>query len=165
MQSSTFLNAFLSTLVTPSGPSSSPFTARTTPVSPAATFANLSLPISSNSVNPAPLTAPVSALISSLDTHQAHLSTLSFQSRQLGRDRTRLDSNPQVIRRRIENEQRQKDGLPLLPVSAEELALVEPSRLETMCALAGVEGAARVLSEATGAAIVRSYGTKAGTAV
>lgn len=67
-----------------------------------------------------------------------------------------------MVRRRIENEQRAKDGLAPLPPTAEELALQEPSRLETMCALAGVDGAANVLSQATGAALVRSYGSRAG---
>lgn len=164
--SSTLLTAFLSTLVTPSPNSTPSSSARQTPLSPATSFTTLSLPTAtsslSTSVNPAPLTAPIAALISSLDTHQAHLSTLSFQARQLARDRTRLESNPAVVRRRIENEQRLKDGLAPLPLSAEEAALVEPSRLETMCALSAVDGAAKVLSEATGASIVRSYGSRGG---
>lgn len=137
-------------------------TPSSTSSSPTPTFTTLSLPTSSLSL-PAPLSAPLSALISALDTHQAHLSTLSFQSRQLGRERTKLETNPVVARRRIENEQRAKEGLAPLPMLAEELALMEPSRLETMCALEGVEGAARVLSEATGTAIVRSFGSRAGT--
>lgn len=162
IHSSSMLTAFLSTLVTPS-----PITgSRQTPITPAASFATLSLPTStssfSSSVNPAPLSAPIAALISAMDTHQAHLSTLSFQSRQLTRDRAKLESNPQNLRRRLENEQRAKDGIPLLPLSAEEAALVEPSRLETMLALGAVEGATRALSEASGAAVVRSFGAKGG---
>lgn len=169
VHSSAFLTAFLSTLVTPSAAAATPnstspiLSSRETPINSTASFNTLSLPLtSSTSANPAPLSTPLAALISSLDTHQAHLSTLSFQSRQLARDRSRLDSNPSVVRRRIENEQRLKDGLAPLPLTAEELALVEPSRLETMCALSAVEGAARVLSEATGATIVRSYGARGG---
>lgn len=174
VRSSPLLTAFLSTLVTPtsSAPATPSFhststlpSPRATPLSATSSFATLSLPTSTSSTTalPAPLTAPLSALLTSLDTHQAHLSTLSFQSRQLGRDRARLDTNPAVQRRRIENEQRAKDGLPLLPLLPEELALQEPSRLETMCALAGVEGAAKVLSEATGSALVRSYGARGAT--
>lgn len=37
----------------------------------------------------------------------------------------------------------------------------EPSRLETMAALAAVEGAAKSLGEATGMGVVRAYGAKA----
>lgn len=66
------------------------------------------------------------------------------------------------MRRKAENEQRAKEGLSLLPPTADELTLVEPSRLETMCALAGVEGAARVLSEEAGVTVARSYGVRAG---
>ncbi|ORY65620.1 hypothetical protein BCR35DRAFT_322361 [Leucosporidium creatinivorum] len=174
IRTSPLLTAFLSTLVTPSSaPSAAPAfhststlpSPRSTPLSATSAFDTLSLPTSTSQTTalPAPLTAPLTALLTSLDTHQAHLSTLSFQSRQLGRDRARLDTNPAVQRRRQENEQRAKEGLPLLPLLPEELALQEPSRLETMCALSGVEGAAKVLSEATGAALVRSYGSRAGT--
>lgn len=174
VRSSALLTAFLSTLVTPSStasaPSFPPASSLVAPRQPAldqtSSFTSLSLPTSSSASSlPAPLTSPLTALLSSLDTHQAHLSTLSFQSRQLARDRARLDTNPNVARRRSENEQRAKDGLPLLPLAPEELALQEPSRLETMCALAGVEGAAKVLSEATGVALVRSYASRAGTAM
>ncbi|PRQ77733.1 hypothetical protein AAT19DRAFT_8801 [Rhodotorula toruloides] len=94
-----------------------------------------------------------------------HLSTLSFQARQLARDRTRLEAtHPAVAKRRLENEQRAREGLPPLPMTDEEIraGLKEPSRLETMCALAAVEGAAKSLSEATGTAIARAYGAKAG---
>lgn len=171
VHSSALLTAFLSTLVTPlatrTGPtfhstSSTLPTLRPTPLSALPSFNTLSLP--NSSTLPAPLSLPLAALISSLDTHQAHLSTLSFQSRQLARDKARLESNPLVARRKTENEQRAKDGLDPLPLLPEELALVEPSRLETMCALAAVEGAARVLSEATGTAVVRSFASRAGTA-
>ncbi|PAK71644.1 hypothetical protein B8W95_13535, partial [Staphylococcus pasteuri] len=63
-----------------------------------------------------------------------------------------------------ENEQRAKDGLPPLPLTDEEVraGLKEPSRLETMCAVAAVEGAAKSLSEATGAGVVRAFGAKSG---
>lgn len=150
---------------TPSSTSTFPPTSRTTPLDPLSSFSTLSLPTSTSLTTalPSPLTTPLTSLLSALDTHQAHLSTLSFQSRQLARDRARLDSNPVVARRRAENEQRQKEGLPLLPLTSEELALQEPSRLETMCALNAVEGAAKSLSEATGGAVVRAFGSRAGT--
>lgn len=164
IHSNALLTAFLSTLTstTPSSAASS----LSTP-----SFSALSLPAPSASSHilsttiPAPLTQPLQHLLTALDTHQAHLSTLSFQSRQLARDRARLESsNPALAKRRQENDQRIKEGLPALPPSEDEIkaGLKEPSRLETMCALAAVEGAARSLGEATGTGVVRAYGAKAG---
>ncbi|BGP09251.1 hypothetical protein NBRC10512_000495 [Rhodotorula toruloides] len=164
VHSSALLTAFLSTLTAPT--SSSPTSPLSTP-----TFSPLSLssPSSSSHIQsshtPAPLTQPLQHLLSSLETHQAHLSTLSFQARQLARDRTRLEAtHPAVAKRRLENEQRAREGLPPLPMTDDEVraGLKEPSRLETMCALAAVEGAAKSLAEATGTAIARAYGAKAG---
>ncbi|GAA5971112.1 hypothetical protein JCM21900_004568 [Sporobolomyces salmonicolor] len=159
IHSNVLLTAFLSTLTT------------TSPTLAAPSFTPLSLPTPSASSHipttsvPAPLTQPLQHLLTALDTHQAHLSTLSFQSRQLARDRARLEStHPAVAKRRQENEQRAKEGLPPLPPTEEEVkaGLKEPSRLETMCALAAVEGAAKSLGEATGTGVVRAYGAKAG---
>ncbi|POY75295.1 putative Proline racemase [Rhodotorula taiwanensis] len=159
VHSSALLTAFLSTLTAPTstGPSSS----LSTP-----SFSPLSLPTPSASAHiqsaavPAPLTQPLQHLLSALETHQAHLSTLQFQSRQLARERTRLEAiHPNVAKRRQENEQRAKDGLPPLPLTDEEVraGLKEPSRLETMCAVAAVEGAAKSLAEATGTGIVLGF--------
>ncbi|GAA5864790.1 hypothetical protein JCM8547_009234 [Rhodosporidiobolus lusitaniae] len=163
VHSSTLLTAFLSTLTAPSASSSS---------SPLSTpsFTSLSLPSPSASSHiqtaavPAPLTQPLQHLLTALDTHQAHLSTLSFQQRQLARERTRLEQvHPNVAKRRQENEQRAKEGLAPLPLTDEEVraGLKEPSRLEAMAALAAVEGAAKSLGEATGMGVVRAYGAKA----
>ncbi|GJN90016.1 hypothetical protein Rhopal_003011-T1 [Rhodotorula paludigena] len=164
VHSSALLTAFLSTLTAPSPAS---------PASPLSTpsFSPLNLPAASSSSHiqssavPASLTQPLSHLLTALETHQAHLSTLSFQSRQLARERTRLEAtHPAVAKRRQENEQRAREGLPPLPLTDEEVraGLKEPSRLETMCALAAVEGAAKSLGEATGTGIVRAFGAKAG---
>ncbi|GAA5933298.1 uncharacterized protein JCM15063_001276 [Sporobolomyces koalae] len=166
VHSNALLTAFLSTLTSPSASATSSLS---TP-----SFSPLSLPAPSPSSHvpstsvPAPLTQPLQHLLTALDTHQAHLSTLSFQSRQLARDRARLESsNPALAKRRQENEQRAREGLPPLPPSEDEIkaGLKEPSRLETMCALAAVEGAAKSLSEATGTGVVRAYGAKAGAEV
>ncbi|BGO92573.1 hypothetical protein JCM10020v2_004244 [Rhodotorula toruloides] len=134
VHSSALLTAFLSTLTAPT--SSSPTS-----------------PLSTPTFSPSPSLPP------------PHLSTLSFQARQLARDRTRLEAtHPAVAKRRLENEQRAREGLPPLPMTDDEVraGLKEPSRLETMCALAAVEGAAKSLAEATGTAIARAYGAKAG---
>ncbi|GAA6028811.1 hypothetical protein JCM8097_007407 [Rhodosporidiobolus ruineniae] len=163
VHSSALLTAFLSTLTSPT--SSDPSSPLSQP-----SFTPLSLPtptasshIQSVSSLPAPLTQPLQHLLTALDTHQAHLSTLSFQQRQLGRERARLEaSHPAVAKRRQENEQRARDGLAPLPMTDEEVraGLKEPSRLETMAALAAVEGAAKSLGEATGMGVVRAYGAK-----
>ncbi|GAA5889491.1 hypothetical protein JCM6882_007049 [Rhodosporidiobolus microsporus] len=163
VHSSALLTAFLSTLTAPSS---------TSPSSPLSqpSFTSLSLPTPSASSHiqsaavPAPLTQPLQHLLTALDTHQAHYSTLSFQQRQLARERTRLEaSHPNVAKRRQENEQRAKEGLAPLPMTDEEVraGLKEPSRLETMAALSAVEGAAKSLGEATGMGLVRAYGAKA----
>ncbi|GAA5982450.1 hypothetical protein JCM11641_006120 [Rhodosporidiobolus odoratus] len=163
VHSSALLTAFLSTLTSPAASSSSSISQPT--------FASLSLPTPSASSHiqsaavPAPLTQPLQHLLTALDTHQAHLSTLSFQQRQLARERARLESiHPAVAKRRQENEQRAKEGLAPLPLTDEETraGLKEPSRLEAMAALAAVEGAAKSLGEATGMGVVRAYGAKAG---
>ncbi|GAA5987325.1 hypothetical protein JCM10908_001910 [Rhodotorula pacifica] len=168
VHSSALLTAFLSTLTAPTAAASA--SSSTSSLS-APSFAPLSLPSPSSTAHvqsaaiPAPLTQPLQHLLSALETHQAHLSTLQFQSRQLARERTRLEAiHPNVAKRRQENEQRAKDGLPPLPLTEEELraGLKEPSRLETMCAVAAVEGAAKSLAEATGTGVVRAYGAKSG---
>ncbi|KAM0786428.1 hypothetical protein ACM66B_001892 [Microbotryomycetes sp. NB124-2] len=165
VRSSPLLTAFLSTVSSPSTSTTAAPSSQASALDPSASFASLSLPTSANSTAiPAPLTGPINALLTALDTHSQHLSTLSFQSRQLARDRAKLESNPAVQRRRLENEQRQKDGLAPLPPLPEELALQEPNRFETMLALGGVEGAANSLSEATGTLLVRSFGSRAGLA-
>ena len=174
VHSSALLTAFLAPLPPPaSSSSSSSSTAASSSSSSLSTpsFAPLSLPSPSSTAHvqsaaiPAPLTQPLQHLLSALETHQAHLSTLQFQSRQLARERPRLEAiHPNVAKRRQENEQRAKDGLPPLPLTDEEVraGLKEPSRLETMCAVAAVEGAAKSLSEATGAGVVRAFGAKSG---
>ncbi|KWU43759.1 hypothetical protein RHOSPDRAFT_29552 [Rhodotorula sp. JG-1b] len=174
VHSSALLTAFLATLTAPASSSSSSSSSTAASSSSSLStpsFAPLSLPSPSSTAHvqsaaiPAPLTQPLQHLLSALETHQAHLSTLQFQSRQLARERTRLEAiHPNVAKRRQENEQRAKDGLPPLPLTEEEVraGLKEPSRLETMCALAAVEGAAKSLSEATGAGVVRAFGAKSG---
>jgi len=171
IQSSALLTAFLSTIASPltasfnTATSSAPYAHPKTrsPPLPSTPFASLGLPSSSDPEGPVSLASTLSALLTSMDTHNTALSTLSFQARQLGRDRTRLEAV--VAKRKAENEVRAQQGLPPLPPSAEEAALQEPSRLETMCALTGVEGAAKALSEVSGTGLVRAYGAKAGVAV
>ncbi|KAG0147507.1 hypothetical protein CROQUDRAFT_656073 [Cronartium quercuum f. sp. fusiforme G11] len=152
IQSSALLTAFLATLLTPNS---------STPLGTCLpSYAPLGLPSSTHSDSPAPISDTLLAVISAIETHNTALSTLSFQSRQLARDRTKLESV--ISKRKADNEIRAQQGLPPIPPSAEEAALQEPSRLETMCALSGVDGAAKKLSETSGLGIVRAFGAKAG---
>lgn len=123
-------------------------------------FTPLGLPSSTYADSPLTLSESLSATIASIETHNTALSTLSFQIRQLARDRTRLESV--ITKRKAENETRAQQGLPPLPPSAEEAALKEPSRLESMCALSGVDSAAQKLTESSGLGVIRAFGAKAG---
>ncbi|KAH8915054.1 hypothetical protein BT69DRAFT_941087 [Atractiella rhizophila] len=146
VQSTSLLSAFLSTL----------------PANPSDEYASFSLPTSTSQYSvPPSLTHTASSLIQSLESHSSAQSTLSFQLRQLARERTRLEQagGAALAKRKAENEERKKNGLaPLPPSTIEEIALnnlVEPSRLEVECALAGVRGGAEALSEGVKSAVLR----------
>ncbi|KAI9608201.1 hypothetical protein KEM48_003333 [Puccinia striiformis f. sp. tritici PST-130] len=85
--------------------------------------------------------------VASIDTHNTALSTLSFQIRQLACDWARLDTV--ISKRKLDNKTQAQQGLPLPPL-AEEAALKEPSRLESMCAVSGVDSAAKKSTEISG---------------
>ncbi|KAI9608195.1 hypothetical protein KEM48_003327 [Puccinia striiformis f. sp. tritici PST-130] len=144
IQSTALLTAFLATLIAPTKGTGGGDTSSTCVDSPLS------------------LSESLATTIASIDTHNTALSTLSFQIRQLARDRARLDTV--ISKRKLDNETRAQQGLPPLPPSAEEAALKEPSRLESMCALSGVDSAAKKLTKISGLGVVRAYGAKAGVA-
>lgn len=172
IQSSALLTAFLATLVAPPktsefnsvvsnaswGQANSGGTCKLVDFLPS--YSPLAVPSSTNAESPVSLTETLLATINSIDTHNTVLSTLSFQIRQLARDRARLESV--INKRKAENETRAQQGLAPLPPSTEEAALKEPSRLESMCALSGVDSAAKKLTESSGLGVVRAFGAKAG---
>ncbi|EFP90196.1 uncharacterized protein PGTG_16474 [Puccinia graminis f. sp. tritici CRL 75-36-700-3] len=174
IQSSALLTAFLATLIAPSktggqsgsvsngswGQTSTGSTCKLVDFLPS--YSPLGTPSSSCADSPLSLSESLAATIASIDTHNTALSTLSFQIRQLARDRARLESV--INKRKAENETRAQQGLPPLPPSAEEASLKEPSRLESMCALSGVDSAAKKLTESSGLNVVRAFGAKAGVA-
>ncbi|KAI8457680.1 hypothetical protein BY996DRAFT_4578083 [Phakopsora pachyrhizi] len=170
IQSSALLTAFLATLIASSSDSNSTkvlnsswgqsYSGSYKLADYLPSYSPLGLPSSTEAESPLPLTEILSSAIASIEVHNTALSTLSFQSRQLARDRARLESV--IVKRKAENETRAQQGLPPLPPSAEEAALQEPSRLETMCALSGVDCAAKKLNEASGLGVVRAFGAKAG---
>ena len=169
VRSNALLTAFLSTLVTPSSSFSSSTnaapSARATPLPADARYDPLGV-----SAGVSAHAAPA-ALAGALEHHAQLSSTYAFQVRQLARDRARLESGPAgaaLARRRADNEQRQKDGLPLLPAASSEeaqlerLMRAEPSKLDVMCAVAAVKGASEAVSHAEALEIARAYGAKAG---
>ncbi|PLW42399.1 hypothetical protein PCANC_11346 [Puccinia coronata f. sp. avenae] len=174
IQSSALLTAFLATLIAPSktgphngsvsngswGQTNAGSTCKLVDFLPS--FSPLGTPSSTCPESPISLSDSLAATIASIDTHNTALSTLSFQIRQLARDRARLESV--INKRKADNETRAQQGLPPLPPSAEEASLKEPSRLESMCALSGVDSAAKKLTESSGLGVVRAYGAKAGVA-
>ncbi|KAI7953453.1 hypothetical protein MJO28_006000, partial [Puccinia striiformis f. sp. tritici] len=111
--------------------------------------------------SPLSLSKSLDTTVASIDTHNTALSTLSFQIRQLACDWARLDTV--ISKRKLDNKTRAQQGLPLPPL-AEEAALKEPSRLESMCAVSGVDSAAKKSTEISGLGVVRAYGAKAGVA-
>ncbi|KNZ55543.1 eukaryotic translation initiation factor 3 subunit H [Puccinia sorghi] len=175
IQSSALLTAFLATLIAPTktGQDNSQVSngswGQTTNTGSTCklldflpSFTPLGTPSSACPESPLSLSDSLAATITSIDTHNTALSTLSFQIRQLARDRARLESV--INKRKADNETRAQQGLPPLPPSAEEASLKEPSRLESMCALSGVDSAAKKLTESSGLGVVRAFGAKAGVA-
>ncbi|KAH9818037.1 hypothetical protein DFH28DRAFT_888873 [Melampsora americana] len=173
IQSSALLTAFLATLIAPTPESIQSSTVSTNPWGSQTdsnrseqlsnhlpSFSPLSLPSSQHSDSPTSMLDTLLTVMNSIEVHNTALSTLSFQSRQLARDRAKLEGV--ISKRKAENEIRAQQGLPPLPPSSEEAALQEPSRLETMCALSGVDGAAKKLCEMSGLGVIRAFGAKAG---
>lgn len=173
IQSSALLTAFLATLIAPtpesihsSTVSSNQWGSQTDSnrseqlSNHLPSFSPLSLPSSQHSDSPTSMLDTLLTVMNSIEVHNTALSTLSFQSRQLARDRAKLEGV--ISKRKADNEVRAQQGLPPLPPSAEEAALQEPSRLETICALSGVDGAAKKLCEISGLGVIRAFGAKAG---
>lgn len=167
LHNTALLDAFISTLSTPQVPTDS------------------ILPPSSSSLLSQPPRAPIepgysnftlahtpvlsSALEQTLEQVDEYLSeagNVGFQSRQLARERTRLEAA--IARRKAENVSRTAQGLQPLPAADEEKRLEkllksEPNRLETTLMLGALDAKARRTAEESAAATVRLEGAKAGT--
>ncbi|KAI9637150.1 uncharacterized protein MKK02DRAFT_45862 [Dioszegia hungarica] len=142
------LAAFLSTLVSPSTPSSS-LKSPSTPL-PAA-FQSLSNPL------PTTLPAYLSDTLDALTLYNHEANNVAFLSRQIAREKTRHEGA--IREREEENLRRKKQGLvelPSLPAEARG-GTKEPSRLELMCLQGQVEGLAHGMGSEAGAGLVRCY--------
>lgn len=168
LHNTALLDAFISTLSTPSAPAPS--------ILPPSSSSLLSHPprsaIEPAYTNLALAHTPVlsSALEQTLDQVDDYLSeagNVGFQSRQLARERTKLEAS--IARKRTENAARVAQGLAALPTLGEEerklakLLKSEPNRLETTLMLGALDAKARRTAEESAAATVRLEGARAGT--
>lgn len=176
LHNTALLDAFISTLSTPSVPlpsvlpqsyasTSNFFSGSTSRAAIEPTHTNLTL------AHTPVLSSALDQTLDQIDDYLSEAGNIGFQSRQLARERTRLESS--LTRRKAEITQRAASGLSAIPGSAEgvkederrleKLLKSEPSRLETTLMLGGLEGKARRLGEESASAGVRLEGARAGT--
>lgn len=167
LHNTALLDALISTLSTPQAPLES--------ILPPSSFSLLSqpprAPIDTSYSNLTLAHTPVlsSALEQTLEQVDEYLSeagNVGFQSRQLAREKTRLEAA--IARRKVENATRTAQGLQPLPAAEEERRLEkllksEPNRLETTLMLGALDAKARRAAEESAAACIRLEGARAGT--
>ncbi|KZT57062.1 translation initiation factor 3 subunit 3 [Calocera cornea HHB12733] len=159
------LDAFLLTLAQP-----------TVPHTPASLYPTSSLsdlpptnqpltptyPILNTASTPA-LTHNLSLVLDTLDDYNQESSNYAYHQRQIAREKTRAEAY--TAKRKEENAQRVREGLPPLPeedVSRLFKIPPEPSRLESMLLLGQLDGYSKTLEDVTGASMVKIYAAKAG---
>ena len=146
--SPSILNAFFSTLTTPSTATStlSPSSSALSP-----TFPSLSNPLSTSL--PAYLTDTLDAL--TLHAHESN--NVGYLNRQIGRERSKHESA--IKDREEENIRRRRAGLPELPgLPAEPRnATKEPNRLELLLLQGQVDGLAKAMGSEAAKGLVRAY--------
>lgn len=117
------------------------------------------------------LSSALEQTLEQVDEYLSEAGNVGFQSRQLGRDRSRLEAA--LARKKQENASRVGQGLePLhsLQLIQEEerklqkLQKQEPNRLETTLMLGALDAKARRTAEEAAASTIRLEGAKAGTA-
>lgn len=170
LRNTSLLEAFLSTLSTPSIP---------TTLIPQTTSNLLSNPplssiqSSSTSTNNSLLTlahtpilsSGLESVLDSLDEHASEAGNVGFQQRQMIREKARAEAY--IQRKKAENLQREKEGKNPLPVEdAYRLFKVpdEPKRLESLLLLGKLDDAAAKLAEASATAAVKLHAARTGTA-
>lgn len=170
LHNTALLDAFISTLSTPNAPSAS--------ILPPSSSSLLHQPVRSaietNYTNLTLAHTPVlsSALEQTLDQIDDYLSeagNIGFQSRQLARERTRLEAS--ITRKKQENTSRTSQGLEVLHsvqlIAEEERKLdklnkSEPNRLETTLMLGNLDATAKRTTEEAAASTIRLEGARAG---
>ncbi|PWN28733.1 hypothetical protein BDZ90DRAFT_230751 [Jaminaea rosea] len=178
LHNTALLDAFISTLATPQAPqasilpsssslssSSSSLLSQPPRAAIESTYSNLTL------AHTPVLSSALEQTLEHVDDYLSEAGNIGFQSRQLARERTRLEAS--IARRKADNASRAAQGLAPLPVAAgsvaedekrlEKLQKSEPSRLETTLMLGALDAKARRTAEESAAAAVRLEGAKAGT--
>lgn len=149
--SPSLVNAFISTLNTPS-PSETSAPSLTNPSVPLPpSFAPLINPL------PGSLTAYLQNTLDALTLHSHEANNIAFLTRQIAREKTKHE---QAIRdREEENARRRKMGLSEFPSIPQEIrgGTKEPSRLEMVCLGGTVEGIAKGMAAEAGKGLVRAY--------
>ncbi|OWZ64355.1 hypothetical protein AYX14_06509 [Cryptococcus neoformans] len=151
VSSPSLVNAFISTLNTPS-PSETSVPSLTNPSVPLPpSFAPLINPL------PGSLTTYLQNTLDALTLHSHEANNIAFLTRQIAREKTKHE---QAIKdREEENARRRKMGLSEFPSIPEEIrgGTKEPSRLEMVCLGGTVEGIARGMAAEAGKGLVRAY--------
>ncbi|OWT39225.1 translation initiation factor 3 subunit H [Cryptococcus neoformans Tu401-1] len=151
VSSPSLVNAFISTLNTPS-PSETSVPSLTNPSVPLPpSFAPLINPL------PGSLTTYLQNTLDALTLHSHEANNIAFLTRQIAREKTKHE---QAIKdREEENARRRKMGLSEFPSIPEEIrgGTKEPSRLEMVCLGGTVEGIAKGMAAEAGKGLVRAY--------
>jgi len=119
-------------------------------------------PILNTASTPA-LTHNLSLVLDTMDDYNQESSNYAYHQRQIAREKGRAEVY--MAKRKEENAQRAREGLPPLPeedVSRMFKIPPEPSRLESMLLLGQLDGYAKTLEDVTGANMVKMYAAKAG---
>ncbi|CAO1637147.1 unnamed protein product [Parajaminaea phylloscopi] len=167
LHNTALLDAFISTLSTPQAPlesilpaSSSSFLSQPPRAAIENTYSNLTL------AHTPVLSSALEQTLEQVDEYLSEAGNVGFQSRQLVREKTRLEAA--ISRRKAENTVRVSQGLQPLPAAEEERRLEkllksDPNRLETTLMLGALDAKARRTAEESAAACIRLEGAKAGT--
>lgn len=152
VSSPSLVNAFISTLNTPS-PSE-------TAAPPSLTNPSVPLPPSfAPLINPLPgsLTTYLQNTLDALTLHSHEANNIAFLTRQIAREKTKHEQT--IKDREEENARRRKMGLSEFPSIPEEIrgGTKEPSRLEMVCLGGTVEGIAKGMAAEAGKGLVRAY--------
>ncbi|EPQ32326.1 uncharacterized protein PFL1_00522 [Pseudozyma flocculosa PF-1] len=166
LRNTALLDAFLSSISTPSAPAPSivpPSTSEllvnppTAALGPSHTSLNLALePV---------LASSLEATLEILEEHAAEAGNVGFQARQLAREKAKAEAY--LARKKAENASREAQGLAPLPIEDVNRLFkipAEPSRLETTLLLGQLDSSARRLAETAAVGAVQLHAARTGAA-
>ncbi|PWZ02846.1 hypothetical protein BCV70DRAFT_197109 [Testicularia cyperi] len=164
LRNTALLDAFLSSISTPSAPGPSivePSTAEllrnppTAALGPSYTSLNLALePV---------LASSLESTLEIMEEHAAEAGNVGFQARQLAREKAKAEAY--LARKKAENAAREAQGLAPLPVEDVNRLFkipAEPSRLESTLLLGQIDSSARRLAETAAVGVIQLNAAKTG---